>query len=124
MIQYRGWIDGGSHYSAGRAPGQGRSFIGRCLRRERDPDELLALDQLAQPENDAGMRPVEQFAANIRARRYAAELSQEQLARLADIHPTEISRLERAVRDPRLSTILRIAGALEVTPSELLAGVR
>jgi transcriptional regulator with XRE-family HTH domain len=84
----------------------------------------LALDQLAQRHNDAAMRPVEQFAANVRARRIAAGLSQEQLSRLTDLHPTEISRLERAVREPRLSTIVRVARALEVTPSELLERVR
>lgn len=70
------------------------------------------------------MRPVEQFAANVRARRIAAGLSQEQLSRLTDLHPTEISRLERAVREPRLSTIVRVARALDVTPAELLERVR
>jgi transcriptional regulator with XRE-family HTH domain len=84
----------------------------------------LALDQLAQRHNDAAMRPVEQFAANVRARRIAAGLSQEQLSRLTDLHPTEISRLERAVREPRLSTIVRVARALDVTPAELLERVR
>jgi transcriptional regulator with XRE-family HTH domain len=66
------------------------------------------------------MRPVDQFAANLRARRLAAGLSQEQLSRLTDLHPTEISRLERGVREPRLSTIVRVARALGVSPSELL----
>jgi transcriptional regulator with XRE-family HTH domain len=84
----------------------------------------LALDQLAQRHNDAAMRPVEQFAANVRARRIAAGLSQEQLSRLTDLHPTEISRLERAVREPRLSTIVRVARALDITPAELLERVR
>jgi transcriptional regulator with XRE-family HTH domain len=70
------------------------------------------------------MRPVEQFAANVRARRTAAGLSQEQLGRLTGLHPTEISRIERAVREPRLSTIVRVAKALEITPSELLERVR
>ena len=66
------------------------------------------------------MRPVDQFATNLRARRLAAGLSQEQLSRLTDLHPTEISRLERGVREPRLSTIVRVARALGVSPSELL----
>ena len=66
------------------------------------------------------MRPVDQFATNLRARRLAAGLSQEQLSRLTDLHPTEISRLERGVREPRLSTIVRVAWALGVSPSELL----
>ena len=66
------------------------------------------------------MRPVDQVAANLRARRLAVGLSQEQLSRLTDLHPTEISRLERGVREPRLSTIVRVAWALGVSPSELL----
>jgi transcriptional regulator with XRE-family HTH domain len=70
------------------------------------------------------MRPVDQFAANLRGRRRAAGLSQEQLSRLTDLHPTEISRLERAVREPRLSTIVRLARALEISASELLERVR
>jgi transcriptional regulator with XRE-family HTH domain len=70
------------------------------------------------------MRPVEQFAANVRERRRAAELSQEELGRLTGLHPTEISRLERAVREPRLSTIVRLAQALAIKPSDLLDGIR
>jgi transcriptional regulator with XRE-family HTH domain len=84
----------------------------------------LALDQLAHAENDGRMRPVDQFAANLRARRRSARLSQEQLSRLTGLHPTEISRLERAVREPRLSTIVRLARALEISPSDLLERIR
>jgi len=69
------------------------------------------------------MRPVEQFAANVRARRHAAGLSQQALSNLTGLHPTEISRIERAVREPRLSTIVRLAKALGIKPSDLLDGV-
>ena len=51
-------------------------------------------------------------------------LSQEALAERCRLHPTEISRLERGVRDPRLATMVRIARALGVAPAELLEGVR
>jgi len=44
------------------------------------------------------VRPEERFAANLRRHRAAANLSQEQLAEKTGLHPTEISRLERAVR--------------------------
>lgn len=50
-------------------------------------------------------------------------LSQEALGHACGLHPTEISRLERAARDPRLATIIRLARALEVTPAELLTGI-
>ena len=39
------------------------------------------------------------------------------------MHFTEISRLERAQRDPRLGTIVKLARALEVKSSELLVGI-
>ena len=70
------------------------------------------------------MEPREQFGANLRRARLAADLTQERLGELASVHPTEISRLERARRDPQLSTILRIARALEIAPGDLLAGIR
>lgn len=46
------------------------------------------------------------------------------LAQIAGTHASEISRLERGLRDPRLSTIDRIAQALEVPMSELVDGPR
>lgn len=69
---------------------------------------------------DAG----KQFGASLRARREALGLSQEQVADAAGIHRTEVSRLEGASRDPRLSTIVRVAGGFGITPSELLSSVR
>jgi transcriptional regulator with XRE-family HTH domain len=36
---------------------------------------------------------------------------------------TEVSRLEKAKRDPRLTTIVKLAGGLGVTPSSLLDGI-
>jgi transcriptional regulator with XRE-family HTH domain len=68
--------------------------------------------------------PEEQFARNLRARREAAGLSQEQLANKAGMHPTEISRLERAAREPRLGTIVRLAHGLDITVEKLIADIR
>ena len=48
------------------------------------------------------------------------ELSQDALADATDIHPTAIGRMERGAREPRLSTILRLAHGLDVQPGELL----
>lgn len=70
------------------------------------------------------MDPRAQFAANLRALRTASGLTQEQLGYAAGVHLTEISRLERATRDPRLTTIVRLARALGTTASELLSSVR
>ena len=70
------------------------------------------------------MEPHERFGANLRRERTRVGLSQEALGHACDIHPTEVSRLERAVREPRLSTIVRLARGLGVPPVDLLKGVR
>jgi len=72
----------------------------------------------------AAVTPEERLAANLRKHRGAAKLTQEQLSAKAGLHPTEISRLERAVRDPRLSTIVSVARGLGVTAEQLVAGIR
>jgi transcriptional regulator with XRE-family HTH domain len=68
--------------------------------------------------------PEEQFARNLRSRRQAAGLSQEQLADRTGLHPTEISRLERAAREPRLGTMLKLAKGLDIGIEKLVAGIR
>jgi transcriptional regulator with XRE-family HTH domain len=65
----------------------------------------------------------ERFAANLKRERRGAGLSQEQLAERAGIHRTEASQLERALRLPRLDTIVKLSGALSVDPTVLLAGM-
>lgn len=70
------------------------------------------------------MRPEERFAANLRMRRHAAGLSQEALGAACGLHRTEISLLERAAREPRLSTIVKLARGLEIEPGDLLARIR
>lgn len=67
--------------------------------------------------------PRRRFARNLRALRVEMGVSQESLGRMASLHPTEISRLERGVRDPRLGTIVQVAQALEVAPAILLDGI-
>ena len=62
----------------------------------------------------------QQFAANLRRQRLRRGLSQEALGNAAGLHRTEISLLERAGRDPRLSTITRLARALEIKAATLL----
>lgn len=70
------------------------------------------------------MEPREQFAANLKAARTRAGLSQEDLGAAIDLHRTEISLLERAERDPRLATIVKLARGLDVTPADLLRSVK
>jgi transcriptional regulator with XRE-family HTH domain len=69
------------------------------------------------------VEPRERFAANLRDERKRAGLSQEALGFECDLHRTEISLLERAGREPRLGTIVRIARALKIRPADLLDGI-
>jgi transcriptional regulator with XRE-family HTH domain len=69
------------------------------------------------------MEPRKRFALNLRIERRAQALSQERLALRAKLHRTEVSLLERGDRDPRLSTIVRLARALDVPPQCLLEDI-
>lgn len=69
------------------------------------------------------MSPQERFATNLRQARTKMGISQEELGYRCELHRTEISLLERAGREPRLATIVKLAGALETTPGELCAGI-
>jgi transcriptional regulator with XRE-family HTH domain len=69
------------------------------------------------------MTPQERFAVNLRRARTEAGISQEELGYVCDLHRTEVSLLERAGREPRLATIVKLASALETTPNELCAGI-
>jgi transcriptional regulator with XRE-family HTH domain len=61
------------------------------------------------------------LAQTIRRLRRARELSQEALAAMADINPKHLSEIERANKDPRATTVIRLADALGMTPAELYA---
>ena len=65
----------------------------------------------------------ERFGRNVKRLRLRADLSQEQLSHRADLHRTEIGMLERGIRLPRLDTILKVAGALEIHAGELFDGL-
>ena len=62
------------------------------------------------------------FAENLRRRRKELGLSQEQLGARANIQMADISRYESGTRDPRVTTIARLAEALDVPIAELLEG--
>ena len=59
------------------------------------------------------------LAGAIRHLRRERELSQEALAFAADIHPKHLSEIERANKDPRATTVVRLAEALGVTAAAL-----
>ena len=68
--------------------------------------------------------PRVQFGANLRKKRLALGLSQEKFAEKADLHWTYIGGIERGERNLSLVNIVKIARALNITPSELLKNVR
>jgi transcriptional regulator with XRE-family HTH domain len=64
------------------------------------------------------------LAANVKAARERLKLSQEELAYRTGIDRTYVSGIERAVRNPSLKLIVKLADGLKVTPSELLASTK
>jgi transcriptional regulator with XRE-family HTH domain len=64
------------------------------------------------------------FGENLARCRRRAGLSQEQLGLRSSLHRTEIGLLERGERIPRIDTLVKVAGALGVQPSELVDGIR
>jgi transcriptional regulator with XRE-family HTH domain len=65
----------------------------------------------------------QEFGVNVLLARRSADLSQEKLSRRAQLHRTEIGKLEKGERMPRIDTVLKLAGALSVQPGDLLKGI-
>jgi transcriptional regulator with XRE-family HTH domain len=63
------------------------------------------------------------FGRNLFRCRRRAALSQEELGALASLHRTEIGMLEHGTRLARVDTLMKLAGALSIEPSELLEGI-
>ena len=63
------------------------------------------------------------FSENLTRARERSGLTQEALAQAAEIHRTQVGELLRGNQLPRLDTLLRLAGALDVSPADLLDGL-
>lgn len=63
------------------------------------------------------------FGRTVRKARRDLELSQEALADRAGLSAKHLGEIERANKDPRLTTVLRLAHALELRSAELLDAV-
>jgi HTH-type transcriptional regulator/antitoxin HipB len=59
----------------------------------------------------------------VREARRAQGWTQEELAARSGLAVVQISRIERGVREVRLTTILRLLAALDLEPNALLAGL-
>lgn len=60
------------------------------------------------------------FGRVLRDQRTAQDISQEALALSADVDRTFVSQMERGIRQPTLTTMFKLAGALEVSASALV----
>jgi transcriptional regulator with XRE-family HTH domain len=60
------------------------------------------------------------FGRTVRKLRRNLELSQEALASLAGLSPKHVGEIERANKDPRLTTVAKLARALDMRPGELM----
>lgn len=69
------------------------------------------------------MEPKEQLGANLRRLRQEAGITQMELALRIGMDTAEISRLELGNRDPRLSTLARVARGLDRTVVDLVRDV-
>lgn len=59
------------------------------------------------------------FGSNLRRIRKEKKLSMETLANLAEVELSQIYRIETGKINPKLTTILNVAKALEISPKEL-----
>lgn len=75
---------------------------------------------MAEPLHDDPDRASEAFGQRVRELRAREGLSQDGLAHTSGIHLTSIGRIERGGREPRLTTILKLAEGLGVEPGELI----
>ena len=62
----------------------------------------------------------ERFARNLKDRRLALALSQEELAHLAGLHRTYIGGVERGERNPTIDSMERLAQAVRSDVADLL----
>lgn len=62
-------------------------------------------------------------AAEIKACRARAKISQEELAHRAEVHRSFVARLEVAETQPSLAVLFRLAEALEVEPADLVRAI-
>lgn len=69
------------------------------------------------------MTVAKQFGANLAYCRKRVGISQEELSFRASLHRTQVGTLERGERVPRIDTLIKLAGSLDVTPAELLDGL-
>jgi len=87
---------------------------------EDEPEPILEIPAAEAPAN--GHHPHLQVAASIRMLRQKSGLSQRQLALRMQVPRTYVSKIENEKAMPTLSSLQRLASALEVSMADLLKG--
>ena len=64
---------------------------------------------------------LEIFGRVLRGMRKSKGLTQERLAEASGLHPMYISAIERGIKNPSLESLIKLSGALKLTPGYLLA---
>jgi transcriptional regulator with XRE-family HTH domain len=65
-----------------------------------------------------------QVGRRVRRRRRYLDMTQEEFAHRASVHRTQIPLIESGRRMPRLHTLIRLGIALDLSPCQLLEGIR
>jgi transcriptional regulator with XRE-family HTH domain len=73
--------------------------------------------------DDFDTRVARQLGRRVKRRRNFLDLSQEALAERAGIHRTQISLYEHGERMPLVSTLIKLAAALEISVEQLVVGM-
>lgn len=60
------------------------------------------------------------FGLRVRMRRFEIEMTQEELAEKADLHPTYVGSVERGERNISIENIISLAKALGCSPKDLM----
>jgi transcriptional regulator with XRE-family HTH domain len=66
---------------------------------------------------------IQQFGENVRRARHDHGWTQEDLSARTGLAVVQISRIERGKREIRLTTLIRLLDAFNITPDTLLKGV-
>jgi transcriptional regulator with XRE-family HTH domain len=75
------------------------------------------------PSRDQRTEVATRFADNLRRIRLIERLSQDEMARRASLHRTEIGLLESGKRVCRIDTLIQLAGAVAIPPEEFIEGI-
>lgn len=78
------------------------------------------------PPRSSGRTPREllAFGDRVRELRHTRGWTQEQLAEAAGMHAVQVSHIEHGRNNAKLSTVVQLARAFGITPSELLRTLR